>query len=1465
MDTGVPSLEVGFTIDTGGSFDSLAQLERVMGSAEAKVLAEATRIEQATRGMVNLGGATAQITTFGAAATRELEDVRQATGRAEKAGEGMVRSLERQIETFGKTTAEIRNMRAEQRAAAAEAQGLTELADRLRSANAEMIRLEGGQGGVTNGAARMRAAMQGASYQVQDLITQVSMGANPINALAVQGGQLAGQFSNVENKAGAVARFMIGPWGLAITAGLMVLGPLVAKLMESNNELDDAVDKLGKDARQTEITREAKERFATSVDGVRAAILDQKAALDQSVKSLQTQAEQANIAAKQQVEFEIRTRNATKALLDQAMAQAQVDQQRSQGPGQRGELATLAATESQRTVAALQAKVAEQDGLIATAEMNLNRTRVTLAAEVASQTSTQAGRITRSYDQQIAAMKRTADEQARAGKTIDASLTTQIRRLEQQKAAALEAANAQEKLGKATQATAQIGRNISLGDAESIVRGMGGHVTSALRSRDKQQELYDKYQAYKAGTGPWAALAAKPGTSNHELGQAIDIAKADGITLKKLITTFRQKGVSLTEALDEGSHYHIAWKKVGEQAREASAAQGAADRALRLAQSEAAQRVKESTGYLARLEGETAGLGRTADEIKQVEIAAEAAKAPTEALREKILAAGAAWENANWTKDNGSLADTVKIPDLSGIVSKGAMADPARDVLDQLSAIADQAQVTGSALADAFGRPGDAIGSLLANLADYRVQREDITQRMIEQGKNQAQIEGVLGNLQKRNTMQALSGLKTLFKEHSAGYKVMSTIEKAYAAFQAVQTALAIARDISQTTSHLANSATRTTANTAEGGSKMFSQLGIYAFPVVAAMIAVLAALGAKGGGGGASGPSVPSADDLQAKAGTGTVLGDSKAKSESIARSLDLVAANTNSDLQYSNDMLKALRSIDAGIGRMAGAVARQIAVAGGMFDQGRLSLGETGSKGFLGLFGSSTTRSLYDQGINLAATTVGQIIANGIAGNSYQVVEQIKKKSGFLGIGGGTKTSYVTTTGGLDGSITQAVQGVIVSLRNGLVTAAGMIGVDGAQAILDSFEVSIGQISFKDMTGKEIEDQLNAIFSSVGDQMATKLLPSLTSMQLVGEGLFETFVRVAKEYESVDVALQSIGRTFGAVGLDSIQARDELVQLFGGLDDFISSTNFFRDNFLTEAQQIAPVQAAVTAELQRLGAAGIQTRDQFRQAVLGLDLTSDAGRDMYASLLALAPAFDKVIKYQEGLGKSTSDTLKQTVDSFTKLAESLQKYRDGLFATDAAQGDAYAALRARFVSTQALAANGDQTALGNLESVSKAFLDSSLNNASTREQYQRDVALVARGVDQGIFAAKETADYAQLQLDAATNAVTLLGSISASTASTAAALKGPGQTFSQLPIPATTYIEQASTNDVANGGGQGQSYEELVQAVAELRDELAGQRADMNAGLATVAGNTNRVARTLENVTAPTGGDSIAMTNLA
>jgi len=675
----------------------------------------------------------------------------------------------------------------------------------------------------------------------------------------------------------------------------------------------------------------------------------------------------------------------------------------------------------------------------------------------------------------------------------------------------------------------------------------------------------------------------------------------------------------------------------------------------------------------------------------------------------------------------------------------------------------------------AFGSAGDALNGMVDSMARLSAGQSEYARAIKAAGGDQIKIASATSakkKLEVNETFALIGATKSLFKEQSTGYQILGAAEKAYAAVQAVNTI----------------------KNVAAGASKMFSSLGPFAFPVVAAMLAVMAGLGFSGGGGSSS---VPSAQDLQDAAGTGSVLGDGDAKSNSITAALDIMASNSNRDLEYSNQMVRSLRAIENNIGSLASLLAKQLGLSGGSFDQSGLGLGSS-SKGpgnlltgallalspAIGLFGvilsqipilgdivgavgkfvfsTKVTRTLVDQGLTFNAATVAQIAANGITGNTYQEVETAKKKKLF-GISLGTKTSTSTTTGELDNDLERQVGLLVGSLRNGIVEAAGILGIEGAGAALDAFTVNIGKISVKDLTGSEIQEQLEAVFSKLGDDMARAAIPGIEAFQKVGEGLFETLARLARDYLTVDIALRSIGKTFGAVGAASVAAREELIDLFGSLDEFAEQTSFFRENFLSEAEQIAPIVSALQEEFARLGLSGIDTREQFKAAVIGLDLTTTAGRELYAALLNIAPAFDKVATYAETANKALIAGFNSTIEQFTKFAESLRKYRATLFQNDLQGANAYAAARAAFVTTATLASGGNANALGSLEGVSRTFLDAARNNASTSQQYLRDVAAVARAVDSGIFAAEETADYAQLQLDALNNSVLLLANIDA------------------------------------------------------------------------------------------------------
>lgn len=569
---------------------------------------------------------------------------------------------------------------------------------------------------------------------------------------------------------------------------------------------------------------------------------------------------------------------------------------------------------------------------------------------------------------------------------------------------------------------------------------------------------------------------------------------------------------------------------------------------------------------------------------------------------------------------------------------------------DMLKLINEQAQAAGQVLSDAFGGLGDSVGKALAALTDYAAKQEDIRVQAAAARKEAgadaqrlAQIDAEAAQKSATAQIEAvgsiLSAAKGLFKEHSAGYEAMEGIEKAYAVAQLARTIASIA------------------PNVAAGAAKMFSALGPFAFPAIAAMIAVMAGLGFGGGSSAGSAPTSP--EDLQKAAGAGTVLGDPTAKSASIANALDIMSKNSTKLLDYSSDMVSELRSISGSIGSLAAAIATQMNLSGGFFDTtgkvGTHSGIDTSPLSLL-LFGpfnkKTVTTSLFDQGYQFDPATIAQIIQQGIVGSTYQTLQKVTHTSGFLGIGGGTKTSYSTSTGPLDSDISGQIQGVVNQLYKSVVDAAKVLGLDVAGA-LQQFQVEIGKISFKDLTGSQITDQLNAVFSKLGDQMAGFAVSGLQQFQQAGEGLYQTLMRLAKDYLTVDASLKSIGMTFGSVGSASLAAREKLLDLAGGLDAFTSQVSFFYDHFLSDSQKFAMEQAQVTAAFQSMGAAMPTTISGFTQLVQSLDLSTDAGQQMFEALMQIAPAFYDVATAAEQLAQKQQELQVQLLQAQGKTAQ--------------------------------------------------------------------------------------------------------------------------------------------------------------------------------------------------------------------
>ena len=193
--------------------------------------------------------------------------------------------------------------------------------------------------------------------------------------------------------------------------------------------------------------------------------------------------------------------------------------------------------------------------------------------------------------------------------------------------------------------------------------------------------------------------------------------------------------------------------------------------------------------------------------------------------------------------------------------------------------------------------------------------------------------------------------------------------------------------------------------------------------------------------------------------------------------------------------------------------------------------------------------------------------------------------------------------------------------------------------------------------LTGDETKDNetVVALFATISDEMSARLVPSLASFQAEGEALSATLLRLVNNYVTTDAALAAIGKTVGVVGVAGIEARERLVAAAGGLQSFVQGVSYFQESYLSESEKIAPLQKQVADALAEMGKSSIKTSADFKAAVLGIDVSTEAGAKLFAQMMALAPAFKSVSDYAAELAGTVALTESQIRDQGRGLAQQL------------------------------------------------------------------------------------------------------------------------------------------------------------------------------------------------------------------
>jgi hypothetical protein len=826
---------------------------------------------------------------------------------------------------------------------------------------------------------------------------------------------------------------------------------------------------------------------------------------------------------------------------------------------------------------------------------------------------------------------------------------------------------------------------------------------------------------------------------------------------------------------------------------------------------------------------------------------------------------------------------------IAGLTSQGAaktsILEKTREInleQERYNLLLQTSESLASSLGEVFGELGASLGGVtkafteIAISSEKRAKAEELAlnARINAQSTgNEDEIlsaQKALEATRKKNAREALSddirlvnSTKKVFKEKTGAYKILNGIEKVMHVTRLAMDLKELAVKISTTTAGLTLKAGAETAETgmtfagtmarlpayaAEIYGKTIGQLGPIAGPAVAT--ALVAAMFGMFGKGGSKGAFVPSAEQRQETQGTAMgfdsqgnkvqvrrgVFGDTDAKSESIANSLEILKDNSVDGLSYENRTVNLLASIDRGINNTAkGLYGIQGLRTGSMFGTvpGSQSGGGLLGTGFLG---SKTSRNITDSGLLIEGTFAQLASDTNKAVIDFFEQVTVSKRSWY----GKTRTWVETQREEIDNATSEFFQDIFSNATEMFIETGAKAGIDAnaINQILGGMDVGKNFTSLRGLKGEDFEKELSAVIGTVLDDAASAIFSSFTSFAEFGEGMLETVIRVVDTNTKINQQIKNVGISSGEL---SFAITETLAEVAGGLENFLSQSNSFRENFLTESERLVPIQRAVIAEMARLGFASVDTRAEFKALVQGLDLTTKAGQDNYQALMNVADGFDSILDYTE----AQADALKESAQSFRDFITQVKDFRSSLLlgaSSTLTPGERYAEARTQFETIYAQALAGDKTAMSKVTSSAQTFLDASRGYFASSDAYTQDFNSVLTKLDNATISAGASASVAELQLNALNINTNLLSSIDANIATIAGVpgLAGGGRAsgltlvgevgpeFVDFTSPGRVYSADQTAGMFTPRSGNNQAMGAVVVELQQLRKEVTQLRKD-------------------------------------
>lgn len=281
--------------------------------------------------------------------------------------------------------------------------------------------------------------------------------------------------------------------------------------------------------------------------------------------------------------------------------------------------------------------------------------------------------------------------------------------------------------------------------------------------------------------------------------------------------------------------------------------------------------------------------------------------------------------------------------------------------------------------------------------------------------------------------------------------------------------------------------------------------------------------------------------------------------------------------------------------------------------------------------------------------------------------------------------------------------------------------LSAEGIDAVALSFNFAVGSM-------EELTENLGNTLDDYANKVADAILAG-TNFGKAGETSYETIQRLINSLNIVNPIMDTLGLTLYDMSASGGAAASAFIDLIGGMDQFTQVTDFFYQNFYTEAERTAKTTENLTKIFEEMNLELPSTAIQFRALV---ESARAAGNDvLVANLLKLAPAFMQIAETAQNAAAAIQQERQALMSELSQLTGNTSSYNQTATTTT----DEYNQALANHINT--------------IKAAKAAYETTQKATDAAFDALQRAVDKQKQTVNQNLSGLKSIFDFLQAQID--------------------------------------------------------------------------------------------------------------------